>query len=84
MTKPRNFPGRVNTRRRKALDRFQEQLRTRTKANSGKSFRLTDEDHIRLTREGDTLALRIVNDMTARSTRTKKNRSGTGRLARAA
>jgi hypothetical protein len=84
MTKPANFPGRVNDRRLRALERIERQLASGTKCNSGVKYPLTAEDASRLTREANALGLNIVPEVRARAVRTKKTKALGWSAARAA
>jgi hypothetical protein len=88
VTLPRNFPGRVNTRHRAALKRIERQLllgkktAKRTHPFHRRETPLSVEDRNRLYREADRLTLLLTSDEQARAVRTKKDRSGTGKLTR--
>lgn len=90
MTRPRNFPGRTNTRRLAALERIGNQLLLGTKPDERshpfhrRSAPLTADDRKRLQHEADTLTLRLVIDTQARAVRTKKTKALGWSVARAA
>lgn len=82
--KPRNFPGRVNERRRSAIDRLGAQLVAGVKRRGKRETSLTPNDRDRCGRELTTLTKRMKPATIARAIRTKKDRSGQGKFARSA
>lgn len=73
MSDPANFPGRVNERRRSALDRIEAQLASGVKPDRfGGLTYLTTDDRSRLNGEADLLGLRIKASEVVRGIRTKK------------
>jgi hypothetical protein len=81
---PRNFPGKINDRRKSALVRIEHQLASGTKRVFNSVVPLESDDVARLREQANRLALRIKPDHIARAIRTKINRSGSGKIARAA
>ena len=82
--KSKNFPGKVNERRRSALERIERQIAAGVKRRGDVEGPLTGDDLNRLNREANALGLCIQLPAQARAIRTKKDRSGTGKLTRAA
>ncbi len=84
MSNTAKFPARRNERRIRALSRIERQIEANIKRNNGAEWRLTAEERSRLSREAKALSLRIRPFDVVRAIRTKKDRSGTGKLSRSA
>lgn len=80
---PKNFPGRKNARRVRALDRAQAQLASDTRRTAnGREVPLSPSEREKINRVAGSTARRILPQAQAEAIRTKKDRSGRGKFAR--